>query len=108
MIHSDIAPHVDQLSEALAEESLAKFREAFLSTFPAVHIPEGTKAAELRAQKPFLWLVVMALTAKDVAMQFAMEETILGVISKRVVVQQLASLDLLLGVVCFASWYAFL
>ncbi|PSR84367.1 hypothetical protein BD289DRAFT_262295 [Coniella lustricola] len=106
IIHSDIeaAASVNQITGSIAEKSLARFREAFILTFPAVHIPEDMTAGELRAHKPFLWLVIMALTAKDIAVQFALEETVWSVISRRVVVQQCVSLDLLLGVVCFAAW----
>lgn len=89
----------------VADESLDIFKRAFLSTFPFVHIPETMTSAQLLIQKPFLWLIIMALTAKNAAHQFAMEATIWDIISQRIVVQQYVSLDLLLGVICFASWY---
>ncbi|KAM0814794.1 hypothetical protein AB5N19_00585 [Seiridium cardinale] len=62
------------------------------------------KSCELRNVKPFLWLNIMALATKSVSQQFAMEETIWQIISQRIVVQHFANIDLLLGVVCFASW----
>lgn len=102
-IFNDVAAH--SIPEELAKESLATFRRAFITTFPFVHIPPAMSPAELRVQKPFLWLNIMALSTKMVTRQFAMEETIWKIISQRLVAQQHVSLDLLLGVICFASWY---
>lgn len=102
-IFNDVAVH--NVPEAVAEESLENFRRAFVTTFPFVLLPPSMSSAELLIQKPFLWLNIMALTTKMVSRQFAMEETIWQIISRRIVVQQHASMDLLLGVICFASWY---
>ncbi|KAI1139781.1 hypothetical protein F5Y05DRAFT_411965 [Hypoxylon sp. FL0543] len=101
-ILDDVSVH--QVPDRVAQELLDSFRHVFLSTFPFVHIPATTSAAELRQQKPFLWLVIMALTTKMVAQQFAMAETIWHIISRRVVSQHFADIDLLLGVIGFASW----
>ncbi|KAI2467660.1 hypothetical protein F4781DRAFT_302295 [Annulohypoxylon bovei var. microspora] len=101
-IYDDISIH--NLPERVAEEQLDTFRRFFLSMFPFVHIPTTTSAAELRREKPFLWLVIMALTPKMVAQQFAIEATIWHIISRRIVAQHFIDLDLLLGVICFASW----
>ncbi|KAI1099756.1 hypothetical protein F4804DRAFT_73532 [Jackrogersella minutella] len=101
-IFDDVSIH--QVPDRVAEEQLETFRICFLSMFPFVHIPVSTSAAELRREKPFLWLVIMALTPKMISQQFAMETTIWHVISRRIVSQHFADLDLLLGVICFASW----
>ncbi|KAI1112125.1 hypothetical protein F5Y14DRAFT_283342 [Nemania sp. NC0429] len=93
-----------EVSERVAEEQLYTFRSAFLSMFPFVHLPPSVSASQLRYQRPFLWLVTLALTTKSVSQQFAMEEMIWHIISRRIVSEHLADLDLLLGVVCFASW----
>ena len=93
------------ISAETAEESLDMFRRDFIPMFPFTHFSASMTAANLRFQKPFLWLNIMALTAQQVSQQFTMEEIIWHIISQRVVAQQLADLDLLLGIVCFASWY---
>ena len=54
--------------------------------------------------KPFLWLVIMALTTKSVREQLAMLETIWRIISQRIIIQQYADMDLLLGIVAFGAW----
>ena len=101
-ILQDVSTH--NISERQAEEQLEIFRKHFLTFFPLVYIPKDKKAAELRTEKPFLWLVIMSLTNRNVAEQFAMEETVWKVISQRIVVQHHVSLDLMQGIVAFAAW----
>lgn len=101
-IYDDIS--IYRLPDRVANEQLETFRRSFLSMFPFVHILSSTGAAELRREKPFLWLVIMGLTPKLVSQQFQMEATIWHIITHRIVTQHLVNLDLLLGVICFASW----
>ncbi|KAI1451221.1 hypothetical protein F4805DRAFT_452224 [Annulohypoxylon moriforme] len=101
-ISDDISIH--RIPEGVAEEQLELFRRSFIPMFPFIHIPVTTSASDLRREKPFLWLVIMALTTKMVAQQFAMEATIWHIVSRRIVAQHCINLDLLLGVICFASW----
>ncbi|KAK3379003.1 hypothetical protein B0T24DRAFT_144101 [Lasiosphaeria ovina] len=101
-ILEDVSAH--HFPALAADAQLDLFRRVFLPTFPFVHLPSSMTAADLRHQKPFLWLVVMCYTTKNAARQFAIEETVWQIVSRRVVAQHMADLDLLLGVVCFASW----
>jgi len=101
-ILQDISLH--KVPDGMAEEQLGVFRRSFLPMFPFIHIPSPVSAQELRRQRPFLWLVIMALTSTQVSQQFAMEETFWQIVSRRVVAQREASMDLLLGIMCFASW----
>jgi hypothetical protein len=103
-VFNDVSVHIHQISDGMAEEQLDTFRRVFIPMFPFVHLPVTLSAADLCRQKPFLWLVLMCLSTKRVAQQFAMEDTIWRIISQRIVVEHLATLDLLLGIVCFASW----
>ncbi|KAF7559750.1 hypothetical protein G7046_g4416 [Stylonectria norvegica] len=102
LISQDVSIH--GLTDRLAGEQLITFRRSFLPMFPLIHLPQTLSAADLRREKPFFWLVAMALTTKRVALQFSMEETIWQIISERIVCQHLANLDLLLGLICFSSW----
>ena len=99
----DVAVH--RIQDRIADDQLSTFRRAFLSVFPLAHIPATMSASDLYRQRPFLWLVVMCLTTKQVSQQFAMEETFWLIVSRKVVSQHYANLDLLLGIVCFGSWY---
>lgn len=93
-----------EVTERVVQEQLYYFRVAFLPMFPFVYLPPSVSASQLRHQKPFLWLVMLSLTNKSVSEQFALEEMIWDIISRRIVSEHLVDLDLLLGVVCFASW----
>ncbi|KAF3075519.1 hypothetical protein CFAM422_002544 [Trichoderma lentiforme] len=87
-----------------AEEQLATFRRAFIPAFPFIHIPTTTSASDLYREKPFVWLVMMALTTKVVSKQFDLADHIWKIISQRVLCEHHANVDLLLGIICFASW----
>lgn len=104
-ILADISTY--SISEELAEEHLQTFRSAFLQFFPLVHLPYTMRSQEVREQKPFLWLVIQALSSKDMAWTFKIEETIWHIISRRIICEHLADIDLLLGLICFASWSVF-
>lgn len=103
LILSDMSNH--GLTDRVAEEQLNTFRRSFLPNSPLFHLPPSLSARELRHQKPFAWLVTMALATKQISQQFAMEEAVWRIISKRIVCEHLANLDLLIGLICFASWY---
>ncbi|PKK41338.1 hypothetical protein CI102_14780 [Trichoderma harzianum] len=87
-----------------AEEQLATFRRAFIPAFPFIHIPTTTSASDLYREKPFVWLVIIALTTKVVSKQFDLADHIWKIISQRVLCEHHANVDLLLGIICFASW----
>ncbi|KAH9906340.1 hypothetical protein F4778DRAFT_801578 [Xylariomycetidae sp. FL2044] len=101
-VFDDVSTHL--VADNVAEERLNLFRRVFLSTFPFVHIPAAMGSSELRQRKPFLWLNVMAPTANLVTEQFLIEAIVWRIISRRIVCQHLVDIDLLLGVICFASW----
>lgn len=96
---------IDSATKWEAEEQLATFRRAFIPMFPFIYIPTTTSASDLRREKPFVWLVIMALTTKVVSKQFDLVDHIWKIISRRVLCEQYANLDLLLGIICFSSWY---
>lgn len=104
LILKEISGH--QIGPQQAAEQLAIFRNTFLPVFPCVHIPNTMKSEELRASRPFLWLVIMALTQRVVSQQFTMVDTIWRILSHRVVTQHYAHMDLLLGSICLSAWYS--
>ena len=102
LIFNDVSIHT--IADLMAEGQLSTFRQFFLPMFPVIHLPPNLSAAELRQRKPFCWLVIMALASKEASRQFSMEGTIWHIISNRVTCQHLATMDLLLGIICFAAW----
>jgi len=101
-IYDDVLKH--DIPESVAQERLRMFHEHFLPMFPFVHIPISTHPLDLRQQKPFLWLVIMCLTATAAQDQFKLEATIWDIIGRRAVVEHHASLDLVLGLIGFSAW----
>jgi hypothetical protein len=106
LIACDVPIHCTTALEA--EEQLATFRRAFIPTFPFIYIPTATSASDLQREKPFVWLVIMALTTKVVSKQFDLADHIWKIISRRVLCDHYANLDLLLGMICFAAWYEYI
>ncbi|KAL7914420.1 hypothetical protein GGI35DRAFT_440133 [Trichoderma velutinum] len=96
--------HIHGITALNAEEQLATFRRAFIPAFPFIHIPTTTSASDLYREKPFIWLVIIALTTKVVSKQFDLADHIWKIISQRVLCEHHANVDLLLGLICFASW----
>ena len=104
---SPIANYVSlyDIPDATADEQLDTFRRAFLPHFAFIHIPTGMSASLLRGRKPFLWLVIMSLTTKSAGQQMVMGDTIRRIVSQQVLAEQEKSLDLLLGIICYISWF---
>lgn len=92
------------ISDAQAHEYLESFRQIFLPQFPFTYISPSTSHRDLRSQKPFLWLNIMALGTRRIAETFAWEKVIWRTITEKAITQHETSLDLLLGLICFASW----
>ncbi|RYP02771.1 hypothetical protein DL765_010688 [Monosporascus sp. GIB2] len=68
--HIPLSPVLDDVSvhgvpDRLGEEQLGLFRRVFVPMFPFIHIPTTLSAAELRLQKPCVWLAIMSLTTKS-------------------------------------------
>lgn len=101
-VAEDVAIHT--IPDAVADDYLNTFRSTFLPFFPFVHIPVAISASDLRLQKPFLWLVIMALTTKSAAQRLAMDGSIRQIISRNVVAEHEKSLDILLGLICYLAW----
>ncbi|KAL8329814.1 hypothetical protein RB597_005209 [Gaeumannomyces tritici] len=86
------------------DKRMREFNDSFITVFPFVTLNDDLSAQRLFEERPFLWLVIMTLTEKSITQQFAMEETIWNIISRRIVAEQLANLDLLLGLIFFTNW----
>ncbi|KAM7185864.1 hypothetical protein V8F20_011635 [Naviculisporaceae sp. PSN 640] len=91
------------VSAAEAEECLQTFRQK-LPYLHFVHIPESTTAAQLRQEKPILWLTIMVACVKVVSRQQLLGEKFRALIAQKAVVEHQRSLDLLQGLVGFLGW----
>lgn len=92
-------PSIDE-----AEQCLDTFRSIYLPAFPCLYIPPTMDAMTLRAQKPFLWLCIMAVTLPFPARQLALSERARAYVSQRLVIAQERNMDLLQGLIVFIGW----
>lgn len=93
------------LTSLEAEESLTRFRTQHLKYFPFVYIPPNTTVEQLRQDRPFLWLCIMAVSSKRIAQQQALSKRIKNIVAQRMLYEPEYSLDLLLGLLAFIAWY---
>ena len=87
-----------------ADEGLLIFRSHMLSHYPIICIPGGVNAHGLRAQSPFLWLCIMAVTMKSSLKQRALGLEIRRQIAYRIIIEGERNIDLLQGLLVYAGW----
>jgi hypothetical protein len=88
-----------------AEDCLEYFHSSMLTSFPFVYLRPDMTARQLREWYPFLWVNIMAVTSKHVTSQdFSITDSIKRFVAQKVVVDNEANLDLLLGLLVFICW----
>lgn len=76
-----------------------------VATFPFVVIPPDVTLDDLRRQRPFLLLTILACSAVDsLKLQDALDEEIRETLSKRAMLKGEKSLDLIQGLLVYLSW----
>lgn len=87
-----------------AEDLLKAFRNEVNPFFPFISIRESSSASELRIERPFTYLAIMAITSPRLSKQLEISQVIIKQVGQRVFVDSERSIDLLFGVLTFASW----
>ena len=96
-----------RIGEEEAEKLLQLFRDHMHPLNPFVELEPATTAAQLRVQRPMLFLAVMfAASYHDFDAQKAMSRSIMTYISEQMFQQGRRSLQLLQGVIVFLHWYS--
>ena len=90
----------------MEDEALEIFRSQMLRTFPILVIPESMTAQQLRQDRPFLWLCIVAVSSKSSAQQLALGREVRRNIGQKLVLEGEKTLDLLLGLLVYLAWYA--
>lgn len=88
-----------------ADEYLISFQSYKLRCFPFVNIPSIITAQQLRQERPFLWLCVMAVSSRSTSQQQALGKKIRQTIAEEMVLRSEKNIDLLLGLLAFIGWY---
>jgi hypothetical protein len=94
-----------ELSILNAELNLTKFRTHFVKQLPFVIIPHSTTAQQLRQERPILWLCIMALAANQAAQQINLSRELRTTFGQEALVEGRKSMDLLLAVLVYTTWY---
>ncbi|KAJ5157257.1 uncharacterized protein N7482_008357 [Penicillium canariense] len=87
-----------------AEQTLSYFRTENMKYLPFVHIPSHMTSQQLRQEKPFLWLCIMAVLMPGSIQRESVFTKITGTIHQKLLVDSSPSMDMLLGIMTFISW----
>lgn len=99
-------PRLKYLPEHLcaeADRSLKKFR-SWLPYFGFLHLPDSVTSEDLRRERPFLYAVIMNITAMSTPEQQVMAENIRRDVAQRLLVDHERTMDLLVGLVIYVAW----
>lgn len=92
------------ISPEEAEKTLNLMRVQNLKFLPFAYIPPHVTADQLRQDKPFFWLCIMAVTAPVNMQRDVLFGKITMLIHQKLLVEVSPSMDLLLGIMTFISW----
>ncbi|KAL4803094.1 hypothetical protein BDV18DRAFT_43321 [Aspergillus unguis] len=86
------------------EAALALFRDKMLRYCPFLYLAPDLSARELQRERPFLVEVILAVTTRSVQEKLLWGKRIKSIIAQSLVVDYTASMDILLGLLVYASW----
>lgn len=99
------SPYADiPISEEDAQENLDQFRTKKLKYFHLVDIPPDMTAAQLREQKPLLWLSIMSVSDKSTRRQVAFGVHFKVVLAKKLFEENDRSPDMLQACITYLGW----
>lgn len=107
------AYHAPQTSNLLGFEPSIKEAEEYLNAyielkapyFPLLVFQTATTALQLRQEKPFLWLCIMAISSKSSEQQKVLNKEIRLTIGREILLEGKNNFDLLLGLLVYTAWY---
>jgi hypothetical protein len=83
---------------------LTVYRTEMHPNFPYIVIGNSTSASDLRRDRPTLFTAVMAVTTRNSAQQAKLGNQVVQQVSDRLLVRGERNLDILLGILTYASW----
>ncbi|EEY19520.1 conserved hypothetical protein [Verticillium alfalfae VaMs.102] len=87
-----------------AELLFINFRDGHLRYFPFVDLSRYASALQMRQERPFLWLCIMAISTRSRPLQLDMSERIRWIISQKLMMEHERNMDYLLGLIAFMAW----
>ncbi|KAK9319612.1 hypothetical protein V1517DRAFT_310580 [Lipomyces orientalis] len=95
----DVEPTAEE-----AEYYFEMFRKQKLKYFAFTYFPEDITAQQLRQERPFLWLCIMAISSTVVSKQLGLGRAIREIAGREILVEGERHLDLIMGLLCFVGW----
>ncbi|KAL4950410.1 hypothetical protein BDW69DRAFT_187386 [Aspergillus filifer] len=93
------------LTPKQAEDYLLIFKTHFLPCFPCIYLPPEVREQELRQQRPFTWLCIMAIASKHVAQRRALGDKAKSIVAERMILaHENTDIDILHGLLIFLGW----
>lgn len=88
------------------EQHLSYFRNHLLKYFPFLHLPPETDSHQLRRDRPFLWLCLVAAASQSTQTKLALGDRIKQEVTRRIFLdnEPTINIDLLLGLLIFLAW----
>ncbi|KAJ5730709.1 uncharacterized protein N7483_005217 [Penicillium malachiteum] len=94
-----------RLSDHEGDALLEIFRTRMVPLFPFIVVPAHITAAQLRREKPFLYLNITMIACQDGNRQRAMVKIVKQYISEHIVAYGEHSLDILQGLLAHVAWF---
>ena len=101
VLPKDAEPTIEE-----AEFCFKSFCVKNLQLFPFTQFPDGMTAQQVREERPFFWLCIMATSSPMIHRQLALGQTIREITAREILIEGRRNLDFLLGLLCFVGWYA--
>ena len=92
------------LSPAVADECLNTFTTYMSKCFPFIYLSPGVTAQQLRQERPFLWLCIMAVSSKSASQQQMLGDQIRHRLAQELLLKSTKSVDILQGLLTFVGW----
>ena len=86
------------------EANLTAFKTCKTKFLPILYLPPALTVQQLRVERPFLWLCIMAVTSRSTAQQRLLSVKVKQTIAHDFVVKSERSLDALQGLLVFIGW----
>ncbi|KAH6714976.1 hypothetical protein BKA61DRAFT_603464 [Leptodontidium sp. MPI-SDFR-AT-0119] len=103
----DTAPGAEldvKLSAGEQEECLRIFQTRKLKHFPLIYIPSTSSVHDMRTEKPFVWLCVMAVSTRSTSQQAFLCNLVRRELAEKMIYSLEKSLDLLFGILICIFW----
>jgi hypothetical protein len=99
--YSEVGPSVVE-----AEIYLAEFRNRKLNNFAFIYLSDKATTQQLQRDRPFLFLAIMAVSSTLDSQRLGLGREIKQMLSQEVLSASEGSLDVLLGLLVFITWFA--